>query len=137
MKYLVGIMLIFIVVFNSNAEENFNREILERLVRMETKMDNLQRQIDDLKIQRQDDKTEINANFDRLYTFLYWAIGTGTSVLFLMCGFILWDRRTAVAPLARKSKDIEDKLSVHDNIFKLLANQRKLTPEYLKELGIL
>ena len=103
MKFWVVLILIFSANLAVYAEENFNREILERLVRMETKIDNQQRQIDDIKSDFGDLKADFkdlradfkdlradtDKKFDRLYAFLYWAFGIITSLLFVFSSFIL------------------------------------------------
>ena len=133
MKYLRILVLFFIFTISSKAEKSFEREIIERLARLETKVDNNALMISetkkDLQKQIDDSKTETRS-------FEYWAFGIVISILFAFASFILWDRRTAVSPLETKSKSQEIRIQHLETAIKAIAQKKNITPEYLEQLGI-
>lgn len=66
-----------------------SREIVERLTRLEEGQKDLNRRIDDLR------QTTL------------WGFGVTFSGLFILMGFVIWDRRTAISPVMRRTEQIE------------------------------
>ena len=52
----------------------------------------------------------INQRLDNLQTFLYWGFGLLFSFMVFLFGFIIWDRRTTLAPLKREQDKILEAL---------------------------
>ncbi len=81
---LAIIILLFTTVSSFAREVPFTQDDRDRLIRLETKVDEgqkaLQRQIDDLK------------------TFMLWGFGILFGGMGILIGFVIWDRRTALAP---------------------------------------
>ena len=69
-----------------------DREIIERLTKVETKIDANTATIAQL---RQD----MNAQFDRLAQLMLGILGAFTVLVAITIGFALWDRRTMLRPL--------------------------------------
>ncbi|MFA4835452.1 MAG: hypothetical protein WC749_05205 [Dehalococcoidia bacterium] len=117
---VTALLLIFIFVNNGYSYDNgFEKETIERLARLETKVEGLQRQIDDIK------------------TFMLWGFGILFAGMMTLIGFVLWDRRTALAPAIRKNKELEER---EERIEKALREYAKKEPglaEVLKNLGLM
>ncbi len=81
-----------------------DREIVERLTRLEEGQGSLRGEVKQL-------REDMNKQFDRLVNIVLCIIGVFAS----MCGgtiwFALWDRRTMIRPFEDKAKKIEDNLS--------------------------
>lgn len=133
MKHFVVLCLFFIATSNLIAEENFEREIIERLARLETKVDNNASLISETKkdLQKQTDDAKSETR-----SFEYWALGIIISMLFAFASFILWDRRTAVSPLESKSQSQEIRIRHLETAIKAISQKKNITPEYLEQLGI-
>lgn len=133
MKHFVVFCLFFIATSNLIAEENFEREIIERLARLETKVDNNASLISetkkDLQKKMDDAKSETRS-------FEYWAFGIVISILFAFASFILWDRCTAVSPLESKSQSQEIRIRHLETAIKAISQKKNITPECLEQLGI-
>jgi len=54
-----------------------------------------------------------------------------------LIGFILWDRRTALSPVAKKTKELEDKSDKIEKVLKDLAKRNPEIEEALKRAGLL
>ncbi len=105
----------------------FTQEDRNRIIRLETKLEegqkSLQRQIDDLRI-------SLQRQIDDIKTFLLWGFGILFSLMSVLIGFVLWDRRTAVTPVIQRTERIELAL-------KQLAIKNPEISEALRQAGLL
>ena len=97
----------------------FTQADRERLIRLEEKFESLQKQqeltnqrIDDfksdVKAQGDDLRSEFNRRFGEVMTFMYWGFGILFTMMMVLMGFVLWDRRTAIAPLEIRQRRMEE-----------------------------
>lgn len=95
------------------------KELIERLTRLEEGQRNLAEQISNLKEQISNLKDQISNSKDQindLKSFIFWGFGimiAGMGVIvagmFSLVGFVLWDRRTALAPAIKKTSELEER----------------------------
>ena len=78
------------------------RNVELKVERLEEEQKHLQKQIDEL-------KRDTQRQFDELRTFLYLSFGILFGSMGLLIGFVIWDRRIAVEPVARKLREIKEK----------------------------
>ncbi|MEK7289704.1 MAG: hypothetical protein AAB067_05960, partial [Planctomycetota bacterium] len=76
--------------------------------RFEGRFDDVNRRFDDM-----------NGRFDDLKGLLYVILAG----IFALFGFVLWDRRTALAPAIRKTKELEEKEEMIEKVLRELARQ--------------
>jgi hypothetical protein len=57
-----------------------------------------------------DFKSNVNRRVDELQTFKYQGFGILFSMMMVLMGFVLWDRRTAITPLERRTRWMEEAL---------------------------
>ena len=114
-----------------------DREIIERLTRMETRLDGLEDSIkqlreamtlqmqqlredmnrqdqqlrEDMHIQNQQLREDLNRQLDRHFQLILGVLAAFTLMFVSILGFAVWDRRTMVRPFADKVKSLEDDLS--------------------------
>lgn len=104
-------------------------EIIERLIRLEEGQKALNQRLDDI-IGRFDD---VNGRFDdtnhRIDDFkgILYVILAG---MFALVGFVIWDRRTALAPAVGRTRILE-------NALKEFAKKEPKMADVLKHLGIM
>ncbi|MEW6103551.1 MAG: hypothetical protein AB1630_07060 [bacterium] len=82
---------------------NLNRYEIRKIVKEEIqhvdkRIDQVDKLIDDL-------RGDINTRIEALQNLLY-AVLAG---IFALIGFVLWDRRSALAPAVRKAKELEER----------------------------
>ena len=95
--------------------------------------DHIQKQFDN--VQRQFDN--VDKRFDNLQTFLYWGFGILISFMGFLLGFVLWDRRTTLAPVIRETEELK---RLDNKILDILRAYSEKAPELrevLKNMGIL
>lgn len=57
--------------------------------------------------------------------------------MFALVGFVLWDRRSAVAPLQRSQRELEDREQKLEKAILEYARQEPKLAEILKSFGLL
>jgi len=135
MKILLLLTLLFSIALPK--EVPFTQEDRDRIIRLEEGQKYLQKQIDDLKKQIDDLKKDTQRQFDELRTFLYWGFGILFGGMGILIGFVIWDRRTAVEPVARKLREIEEKEEKIERFIKELARKDPEIKEIAKKEGLI
>ena len=113
------------------------REIIERLTKVETKIDANTAAIAQL-------WQDMNAQFDRLSQLMLGILGAFTALVAVTIGFALWDRRTMVRPFESKVKVMEDELardreSLHSLLeaFRSLGKSDEQVADVLRQFRLL
>ncbi len=124
---LFAMLILAILAGKPLAAQNagsFTKSDREILIRLEEKFESLQKQLE-LTNQRIDDlKTDVNSRFDgvnqrfdgvnqrfgELQTFMYWGFGILFTMMMVLMGFVLWDRRTAIKPIENRTHQLEEAL---------------------------
>ena len=153
-KNSVFILLCFCFVFPVFAQEkadNFtsgDRKVLTDLqvnvgqlevkldeYQQQTKLqfDHVQKQFDN--VQRQFDN--VYKGLDNLQTFLYWGFGILISFMGFLLGFVLWDRRTTLAPVIRETEELKRQERRILDILRSYSEKAPELREILKNAGIL
>ncbi len=134
MRLVALILMLFAITLAK--EVPFTQEDRDRIRNVELKVERLeegqkylQKQIDEL-------KKDTQRQFDELRTFLYWGFGILFGGMGILIGFVIWDRRTAVEPVARKIKEIEEREEKIEKVMKKLAKRDPEIEKILKEEGL-
>ncbi len=128
MKLFLLLTLLFSIALPK--EVPFTQEDRDRIIRLEEGQKYLQKQIDEL-------KRDTQRQFDELRTFLYWGFGILFGGMGILIGFVIWDRRTAVEPVARKIREIEEREEKLEKVMKKLAKKDPEIEKILKEEGLI
>lgn len=120
------------------------RDLKERLIRIEERMvtkDELKAEIKELKAEL---KAEISGLRGELYgvrselkDFMLWGFGVTFAGIFALIGFVLWDRRTALAPAVRKSRELEEREEKIEKALKEISLKDDNVREALRRVGLL
>ena len=117
-RYLViSVIFISLIMPLSSQAGEFTQKDRERLIRLEIKVEEgqkaLQKQIDGLTttMQRQIDSLQLatQRQTDDLRILLLWGFGILFGGMGLLIGFVIWDRRTALEPVAKKYRELAKK----------------------------
>ncbi|MEA3307373.1 MAG: hypothetical protein U9Q34_06275 [Elusimicrobiota bacterium] len=146
-KNSVFILLCFCFVFPAFAQEkadNFtsgDRKVLTDLQvnvgQLEVKLDEYQKQT---KLQFdivQKQFNNVDKRFDNLQTFLYWGFGILISFMGFLLGFVMWDRRTTLAPVTRETEELKRQEKRILDILRSYSEKAPELREILKNAGIL
>ncbi len=120
MKRLIILFQLFVLTFVLNGQEKsipYTQADRDRMVRLETKVEAIDKRIDDL-ISNSDGKflninnkfTDLEKKIDRLEdkfdSYFMWGFGMVLMSIFGLIGFIIYDRRTTLAPVENKTERV-------------------------------
>jgi len=146
-------LLLLLGAGNGFAQNGFTQEDRDRIIRTEAKIEEMNKRFEqrfeqvDKRFEQMDKRfTELREDMnvrleqtdkriDELRSDMKWQFGVLFSGMFILVGFILWDRRTTIAPLEARVKLIEQMQD--EQIQTLTTNKTKLKNliEALQTLG--
>lgn len=133
-KHLLLLTLLSLFAFTHTAWGQTRPTNEERLIRVEEGVKNLDKRFDDLRYDLNKRFESIDKRFDKLEAdlkgFMYWGFGILFSGMFILIGFILWDRRTTLAPVANETKALKE---IIDHLQKDDLALKTILKEYAKE----
>ena len=126
-KSLLLIMVVMTVMGNALSayarDISFTQEDRDRIIRLEIKVEegqkSLQRQIDDL------------------YALILWGFGILFGGMGVLIGFVIWDRKTALAPAIKKNKELEEREDLLERALKEFAKQEPRLAEVLRTMRLM
>lgn len=137
---LIGFLLAVIVTISSTGyagEVRFTQDDRDRLIRLEEGQKSLQRQIDDFKVSTQRQFDGMQRQFDNLYTLILWGFGILFGGMGILIGFVIWDRRTALAPAVKKARELEEREETLERVLKEYAKIDPRMAEILKSAHLM
>ncbi|MEW6620169.1 MAG: hypothetical protein AB1422_12690 [bacterium] len=111
------------------VREEIQREIVYVNQRIDNLETSLNKRIDDINKRIDDTNKRIDDLKDLLYVIL--------AGMFALAGFVIWDRRTALAPAVKKAKELEEREERIEKALKEYAIQQPKLAAVLREVGIL
>lgn len=137
MRYLTFFLLICLLSSKAFAFEAAppltDREIIASLVELKGGQDKLNSRLDDMNRRFESRFDDVNRRFDDLKGLLYVILAG----IFALFGFVLWDRRTALAPAIRKNKELEEKEEMIEKVLRDLARQDPKVKDAMKHAGFM
>ncbi|CAN2041642.1 conserved exported hypothetical protein [Candidatus Magnetomoraceae bacterium gMMP-15] len=113
-KLTPSIIFIFLLIFatasafaNDEKAVAFTLEDRDRLIKLEVRVDEIKSQILRLELRLE---SQIQKQGDDLMGFMLWGFGILFSSVLILIGFVLWDRRTTLAPVAKTQKEFEARM---------------------------
>ncbi|MCL5277293.1 MAG: hypothetical protein M1517_05925 [Deltaproteobacteria bacterium] len=68
---------------------------------------------------------------------MLWGFGILFAGMFTLIGFVIWDRRTALAPAIRKNKELEEKEELFKKALKEYSKTEPKLADILKSLHLM
>jgi len=131
------------------------KELIERLARIEENQKNLQQQIDgnqkNLQQQIDDNQKDLQRQIDglqrqieELKNFIMWSAGITWAGMFTLLGcmgalfgFVMWDRRTALAPAVKRVKILEEQEEKVEKVLRDYASKEVRFAQAMRAAGLL
>jgi hypothetical protein len=90
LKFIVFLLMVLPMAGVAETKEiPFTLDDRDRIIRTEQKVESV--------------KTEMNARFDQLFSFLWAIVGIFTTMMVSVFGFAFWDRKLSMAPVKREN----------------------------------
>jgi len=143
--FLTILALLFWIGAEALAKEiPYTLEDRERLIRVETKLDEMAKRFEqrfeqiDKRFEQIDKRFEqIDKRFDQLVTLFLGIVGAFAGVVAVTISFAIWDRRTALAPALRMSRSLEEREERLERALREFAEKEPRLAEILRRLGLL
>lgn len=150
MKKLCFIMFILFFsnsLFSQQKEVSFTLDDRDRIIRTEEKVESLRKEMNakfegiEHRFNAQDMKFEsIESRFELIesrFDLIYWALAIIISLIIFLLGYNIWDRRTLLHPIKKKTDDNQDKINKWEKIAKQQAKEDPKFAEKLRLAGLL
>ena len=110
-----------------------DREIIESLAELKAGQKGIEGRLDGIE-KRMDG---IEKRMERLETVMMGGFGLLFTAMMGLVGFVLWDRRTALAPAINKNKELEEREERLEKALKEYAMEEPRLKEIFKHAGLL
>lgn len=151
MKKLILIAMLLILSFSSVGyanEVSFTQQDREMLIRLDEGQKAINKRIDDLRSELKGDivslRSEFKGDMANLRSGLKEDIADLRNLIyvvlagiFALISFVLWDRRTTLAPAVRKNRELEEREDKIERALKDLAMKDENVADALKHAGII
>ncbi len=131
------IAVLFIPSIASAAEATANREIVERLIKLEEGQKAILREMDKR-------FEAVDKRLDQMVNIFIAIVAAFSAIVATTVSFAIWDRRTMIRPFETKVKKIEGEITENRtklnellNAFKTLGKTDKKVAEILKRFNLL
>lgn len=113
-----------------------DKEIIERLTRVETKLEALNQRIGDVNTGLGKRIDDTNRRIDDLQATMHWGFGILFTMFIALFGYIVWDRRTALMPVVKSTEELKISNALVLKALKEYARKEPKLAEVLKSIGI-
>jgi len=120
MKHLIILFLFTILTLTTYSQQQevpYTLADRDWLIQVEANVNGMRNEMNSLRSEMDAKIETLNQRFDNiekrldnLQTFLYWGFGLLFSFMVFLFGFIIWDRRTTLAPVKREQDKILEAL---------------------------
>lgn len=143
----IWFLLMLGLVSNGFSEEAVtNRQILEKLDKMDEKINNIDVRLDniDVRVARiEEGQKSLQKQIDNLDNKFSKRIDDTVGLLyvilagiFALVGFVLWDRRTALAPAVRKMEVLEEREGRLEKILRAYAEKEPKLAQVMRNITL-
>ena len=118
-----------------------DREIIEGLTALRSGQQHLQEQMKGLETRltdtRQELLTQIADTRKEIKDFMLWGFGVTFAGMFALIGFVIWDRRSALAPAVTRLRELEEHEARVERALKEMAQRDPNVADALRHVGLL
>ena len=125
---------------NRRLEEGFKAlsdRIEEGDKALNLRIDDTNRRIDDTNRRIDELKQDLGQRIDELRQTLLWGFGVLLTGMFALVGFVLWGRRSALAPAVRQMEGLREREEKLEAALREYARKSPELAESLKKMGLL
>ena len=141
-KVILLAIVLGVVFFRSGPaawgqEVPYTLEDRDRLIRVEATLKEFKESVDK-RIEGVDKRIDsVDKRIERLETVMMGGFGLLFTSMIGLVGFVLWDRRSALAPAIRRSRELEERQERVERVLRELAQEDPKVAEALRHVGFL
>ncbi len=143
MRQIVLVVIAVVSVFARSGHPVWGEEVpytledRDRLIRIEASLQEFKASVDK-RFEQVDKRFErVDKRFDQMMGFMGILASVFGGLVAVTIGFAVWDRRTALAPAIRKSRELEEREERIERALRELAQKDPNVAEALKHAGLL
>ncbi|MBI3301116.1 MAG: hypothetical protein HYZ72_03425 [Deltaproteobacteria bacterium] len=115
----------------------FKESVDKRFEQIDKRLEEFQKSVD-RRFEQVDKRFEqIDKRFEQIMTFMWILASVFGGLVAATIGFAVWDRRTALAPALRRSRELEDREERIERALRELAQKDPNVAEALRHVGLL
>ena len=140
-RYIFAFLLFLLSTHGALANEiSYTLEDRDRLIKVEAKVDQIDKRFEqvDKRFEQIDKRFEqIDGRIGRLENVMMWGFGLLFTTMIGLVGFVLWDRRTALSPAIRESRELREREERLERALKEFAEKEPRLAEALRHANII
>ncbi len=148
-KYFIILVLIISGIYSKAQQQQVPYTLADRdrLIQVEAnvngmrnEMSSLRNEMNGLRNEMNSLRNEMNAKFETVNAkidYIFWMMGVMVAFMIFMLGFIIWYRRTTLAPVKSEIEELKIANEKMKDIFRKQAEFHPQLREILKNAGIL
>jgi len=147
-RYIFAFLLFLLSTHSALANEiSYTLEDRDRLIKVEANVEQIVKrfeQIDkrfeqvDRRFEQVDKRFEqVDGRIGRLESVMMWGFGLLFTTMIGLVGFVLWDRRTALSPAIRESRELREREERLERALKEFAEKEPRLAEALRHANIM
>ncbi len=120
--------------------EEGQKAIIQRIEDTNRRIEDTNRRIEDTNKRIEDTNKRIedtNKRIDDVISIMLWGFGVLFAGMMTLIGFVIWDRRSALAPAIRKAKELEEREDKMERVLRELARKIPEVKEAMQKEGLL
>jgi len=117
--------------------DDTNRRIDELNKALSQRIDDTNRRIDDTNRRIDELRQDIGQRLEELRQTLLWGPGVTFAGMFALIGFVIWDRRSTLAPTVRQMEGLREREEKLEAALREYARQAPDLAESLRKMGLL
>jgi len=138
---LFAVLSVLLLSYHAFAQDiSYTLEDRDRIIRVEAKVEQMDKRFEqiDNRLGQIDKRFEqIDNRIERLESVMLWGFGLLFTTMVGMVGFVLWDRRTALAPAIRESRELREREERLERILKEVALKDANVAEAIRHAGLI
>ncbi|MEW6620349.1 MAG: hypothetical protein AB1422_13615 [bacterium] len=129
MKKILSLVVLGIFL-NHPAYADLSKQDIEEIRKIvKEEIQHIDKRIDDL-------RQEMNTRIDDLKDLMLTGFGILFAGMFALVGFVIWDRRTALAPAVKRVKELEEREDRLEKAIKEFAWKEPRLAQALRSVGL-
>ena len=133
-SYIFAFLVVLLSIHSALANEiSYTLEDRDRLIKVEANVEQIVKRFEQV------DKRfeQIDNRIERLENVMMWGFGLLFTTMIGLVGFVLWDRRTALSPAIRESRELREREERIERALKEFAEKEPRLAEALRHANLM
>jgi hypothetical protein len=129
--------LIQLEVTMKELKDSIDKRLMEFSDSVDKRFDQMDKRLEEFKDSVDKRFDQVDKRFDQMMTFMWILASIFGSLVAVTIGFAIWDRRTALSPVLRHTRELERRDERIERALRILAEKDSRVAEALRHVGLL